>query len=32
MWGAAEAPSKVVFTPAAPADAVLASIPRAERK
>lgn len=32
MWGAAEAPSNVVFTPEAPAEATVASIPRDQRK
>lgn len=32
LWGAAEAPSNVVFTPEAPAAAVLTSIPRDDRQ
>jgi hypothetical protein len=32
LWGAAEAPSSVVLSPEKPADAVITSIPRAERK
>lgn len=32
MWGASEAPSSVVFTPASPAAATVASIPRTDRK